>query len=190
MSRMSITMPISRRMSSPVRRRISILLRILGIDPGSRVTGFGVIETGSNGAVLVAHGCVRQSSEATFPARLGKIFSEIGAVIAAQAPDEMAIEDVFVSRNPSSALKLGQARGAAICAAASVGLGVWEYTPAKVKQAIVGRGRAEKRQIQHMVAVLLGIRDPLQADAADALGVALCHLHHRQSELRAARVRR
>lgn len=163
-------------------------MRILGIDPGSQITGFGVIDSDRKGAVLVAHGCVRQSAGTTFPARLAKIFAEIGAVIAAQAPDEMAIEDVFVSRNPGSALKLGQARGAAICAGASVGLGVWEYTPARVKQTIVGRGRAEKRQIQHMVAMLLGIREPLQADAADALGVALCHLHHRQSELRAARV--
>lgn len=163
-------------------------MRIIGIDPGSQVTGFGVIETGSNGATLVAHGCVRQQNGAAFPARLARIFSGIGEAIAAHAPDEMAVEDVFVSRNPGSALKLGQARGAAICAGASADLAVWEYTPAKVKQAIVGRGAAEKRQIQHMVGLLLGVQAPLQADAADALGVALCHFHHRQSELNTARV--
>lgn len=159
-------------------------MRIIGIDPGSQVTGFGVIETGRNGAALIAHGCIRQKTGADFPERLAHIFAELGAAIETYTPAEMAVEDVFVSRNPGSALKLGQARGAAVCAGASANLGVWEYTPAKVKQAIVGRGGADKRQIQHMVGMLLGVREPLQADAADALGVALCHLHHRQSELR------
>lgn len=152
------------------------------------MTGFGVIEAGRNGASLIARGCVRQTAGASFPDRLARIFAEVGDAIVAHGPDEMAVEDVFVSRNPGSALKLGQARGAAICAGASAELGVWEYTPARVKQAIVGRGGAEKQQIQHMVGMLLGVRGPLQADAADALGVALCHLHHRQSEHRTARV--
>lgn len=164
-------------------------MRIIGIDPGSRITGFGVIEASNNSAVLVAHGCVRQDADASFPQRLARIFAEVGEAVSLHAPDEMAIEDVFVSRNPGSALKLGQARGAAICAGASADLGVWEYTPSKVKQAIVGRGGAEKRQIQHMVGLLLGVSNALQADAADALGVALCHLHHRQSELRTVRVK-
>lgn len=163
-------------------------MRILGIDPGSVITGFGVIEARGDQATLVAVGCVRQAQGAAFPERLARIFREIGEVVATHQPQEMAVEDVFVSRNPASALKLGQARGAAICAGAAAGLGVWEYTPSRIKQAIAGRGGADKRQIQHMVGMLLGVREALQADAADALGVALCHLHHRQTELRRARV--
>jgi crossover junction endodeoxyribonuclease RuvC len=107
-------------------------------------------------------------------------------VIDQWSPEEMAVEDVFVSRNPASALKLGQARGAAICAGAAAGLAIAEYTPARIKQAIVGRGAADKRQIQHMVRILLNLREDLQADAADATAVALCHLHHRQTSERMA----
>ena len=113
-----------------------------------------------------------------FPARLGLIFERLSEVIDEYKPDEMAIENVFVSRNAASALKLGQARGASLCAAAARRIPVSEYTPTQVKQAIVGRGHADKKQIQHMVGVLLGVAGPLQADAADAGGVAICHAHH------------
>lgn len=164
--------------------------RILGIDPGSRVTGYGLIDGDAGRPVLVAHGCIRQPEGEPFPERLARIFAEVTAVIQAHDPAEMAIEDVFVSRNAASALKLGQARGAAICAGAAAGLPVAEYTPARVKQALVGRGGADKRQVAHMVGMLMGVREPLQADAADALAVAICHLHHRQTaERRPARVR-
>ncbi|MES1944427.1 crossover junction endodeoxyribonuclease RuvC [Salinisphaera sp. PC39] len=158
--------------------------RILGIDPGSVITGYGVIET-EGGASLCEAGCLRLP-DAPFPERLARIFDGLRAVIREWSPEEMAVEDVFVSRNPASALKLGQARGAAICAGAAAGLPIAEYSPAKIKQAIVGRGAADKRQVQHMVRMLLNVREPLQADAADAVAVALCHLHHRQTATRMA----
>lgn len=153
--------------------------RILGIDPGSVITGYGVIAADPRRPVLITAGCIRQRDGAPFPERLACIFRELGAVIAAYAPTEMAVEDIFVSRNPASALKLGQARGAAICAGAAAGLSIAEYTPAKVKQSLVGRGAADKQQVAYMVCLLLGRKQALQADAADALAVALCHLHHR-----------
>lgn len=158
--------------------------RILGIDPGSTITGFAVIDGGAEPKALVVD-CLRLP-RVGFPVRLGLIFERLREVIDAHAPDEMAIENVFMSRNAASALKLGQARGAAICAGAASGLAVSEYTPTQIKQAIVGRGHADKVQIQHMVGMLLGLRGPLQADAADAAAVALCHAHHAQT---AARVR-
>ncbi|MBS62637.1 crossover junction endodeoxyribonuclease RuvC [Salinisphaera sp.] len=158
------------------------MARILGIDPGSTVTGFAVIEGGAQPRSIVID-CIRLPREA-FPVRLGLIFERLSAVINEYRPDEMAIEDVFVSRNAASALKLGQARGAAICAGAANGLPVSEYTPTQIKQAIVGRGHADKKQIQHMVRVLLGVDSTLQADAADAAGVAVCHIHHSRSAAR------
>lgn len=162
--------------------------RIIGIDPGSTVTGYAVVDGGAAPRSLVID-CIRLP-RTDFPTRLGLIFDRLTAVIRDYQPDQMAVEDVFVSRNAASALKLGQARGAAICAGASAGLSVAEYTPTQVKQAIVGRGHADKRQIQHMVAMLLGAAGPLQADAADAAAVALCHAHHAHtgSRMRAARV--
>ena len=158
------------------------MARILGIDPGSTVTGFAVIEGASQPTVHVID-CIRLP-KADFPVRLGLIFERLSAVIAAYAPDEMAIENVFVSRNAASALKLGQARGAAICAGTANRLTIAEYTPTQIKQAIVGRGHADKVQIQHMIGLLLGVRGPLQADAADAAAVALCHAHHSQTAAR------
>lgn len=160
------------------------MARILGIDPGSVITGYGVIETAASPRLCEA-GCLRLP-DAPFPERLARIFSGLSAVIEEWSPEEMAVENVFVSRNAASALKLGQARGAAICAGAAAGLTIAEYSPAKIKQAIVGRGAADKRQIQHMVRVLLNLREDLQADAADATAVALCHLHHRQTAGRMA----
>lgn len=156
---------------------------MLGIDPGSRVTGFGVIETDGRHSRHVASGCIA-TEQADFPARLGDIFSGIRALVEQYAPDEVAVEQVFMAKNASSALKLGQARGAAISAAVGVGLPVYEYTPRAVKQAVVGTGGAEKVQVAHMVAVLLNYRERLAADQADALAVALCHAH--ASAVRAA----
>ena len=151
-------------------------MRILGIDPGSRFTGYGVIEVKGNDAVCVSHGVIKTGG-GEFPERLGIIFSGLCEVISEQQPDQVAVETVFLSRNPGSALKLGQARGAAVCAAISQGLKVAEYSPRSVKQAIVGKGSADKLQVSHMVCVLLGLKESPAEDAADALAVALCHQH-------------
>ncbi len=149
--------------------------RILGIDPGSRVTGYGIIDSDGRASRHVASGCIRVSG--ALPERLGEIFREVAALVEAHAPEHMAIESVFVSRNVDSALKLGQARGAAICAGVMAALPVAEYTPREIKLAVVGTGGADKEQIQHMVRMILNLREPPQADAADALAVALCHAH-------------
>lgn len=164
--------------------------RILGIDPGSTVTGFAVIDGGAHPTACVID-CLRLPS-ADFPTRLGLIFERITAVIGEWQPQQMAIENVFVSRNPASALKLGQARGAAICAGAAAGLVVSEYTPSQIKKAVVGRGQADKTQIQHMIGMLLAEGRRLQADAADAAAVALCHAHtaHTDSRMQSARTAR
>lgn len=157
--------------------------RILGIDPGSVITGYAVIEIQAQQARLISAQCLRLPKVA-LAERLGLIYHGIVAVIAELQPTEMAVEEVFVSRNPASAIKLGQARGAAICAGAAVYLPVAEYTPAKIKQSIVGRGAADKQQVQHMVRMLLNIKEKMQEDAADAAAVALCHWHHRQTAAR------
>ncbi|WP_423820719.1 crossover junction endodeoxyribonuclease RuvC [Salinisphaera sp. SPP-AMP-43] len=163
--------------------------RIIGIDPGSTITGYAVIDGGAAPKARVID-CIRLP-KADFPTRLGVIFDRLSEVIREYQPEQMAVENVFVSRNASSALKLGQARGAAICAGASAGLAVSEYTPTQVKQAIVGRGHADKAQIQHMIGMLLGATGRLQADAADAAAVALCHAHHAHTSgrMQAAQVR-
>jgi crossover junction endodeoxyribonuclease RuvC len=155
-------------------------MRILGIDPGSRFTGFGVIEVRADQAVTIDHGVIKAGS-GDFPERLGIIFSGIQQVIRDHLPEQVAVETVFVSHNVNSALKLGQARGAAISAAISMGLPVAEYSPRSIKQAIVGRGSADKTQVQHMVGVLLKNQAKMAEDAADALAVALCHQHTQQT---------
>jgi crossover junction endodeoxyribonuclease RuvC len=158
------------------------MIRILGIDPGSQRTGIGIIETDASGASRhVFHAALHLLDNDTFPLRLKQIFDEVCALIAEHRPSEVAIEKVFMARNPDSALKLGQARGAAICAVVHCGLPVTEYAPKEIKQAVVGGGGADKAQIQHMVGVLLNISTKLQADAADALAVALTHAHTRAS---------
>ncbi|MGH8125340.1 MAG: crossover junction endodeoxyribonuclease RuvC, partial [Rhodanobacteraceae bacterium] len=160
-------------------------LRILGIDPGSRHTGVGIIEADARGGLrCVFEATLAVGGEETFPARLKRIYDEISGIIGAHAPAEAAIERVFMARNPDSALKLGQARGAAICAAVGCGLPVSEYAPNVIKQAVVGKGHAGKEQVQHMVGILLNLRGPLQADAADALAIAITHAHLRASETR------
>ena len=155
------------------------VIRILGIDPGSVTTGVGIIDSDSKNSYLVFYGIVRTGG-GKIPARLKVILSDITELISHWQPHEVAIEDVFVGNNAMSALKLGQARGAAICAAVQVGLPVSEYSPCQVKQNIVGTGAATKEQMQHMVKSLLSIEvDKLQADAADALSIALCHSNSR-----------
>jgi crossover junction endodeoxyribonuclease RuvC len=152
------------------------MLRIIGIDPGSRITGFGLIDSDGMRSVHLEHGVIRLQGE-ELPPRLGEIFARVSELIEEHKPQVMAIEQVFVSKNPSSALKLGQARGAAICAAIQNGLAVAEYTPTRIKQSVVGTGRADKAQVQHMVKMILGLSENPQSDAADALAVALSHAH-------------
>lgn len=160
-------------------------IRILGIDPGSVRTGVGIVDAGPTGAAThVFHAALEVGGEGAFPLRLRRIFEELGAIIAQWRPQEIAIEKVYMSRNADSALKLGQARGAAICAVVARGLEVAEYAPSEIKQAVVGGGGADKAQVQHMVGVLLDLRGALQADAADALAVALTHAHTRATVTR------
>lgn len=156
--------------------RVVLLPRILGIDPGSRATGYGVIDSDGSRSRHVASGCIRTTGE-QFTERLGEIFLGIRQVIDAHQPDQVAIEQVFVSKNPSSALKLGQARGAAIAAAVTLSLPVHEYTPRSVKQALVGSGGADKEQVQHMIRILLSLQQKMGLDESDALAIALCHAH-------------
>ena len=158
---------------------------LLGIDPGSRYTGWGVIEHAGSKSRHIASGRLNVS-EGEMPQRLLKVLQGLREVITQYQPAEIAIEETFVNRaNAQSALVLGQARGAALCACAESGLPVAEYAAAQVKVAIAGNGRAEKEQVQHMVKVLLNLREKLVADASDALAVALCHAHVRGTRLRA-----
>ncbi|MBX2809709.1 MAG: crossover junction endodeoxyribonuclease RuvC [Cellvibrionaceae bacterium] len=149
---------------------------ILGIDPGSRKTGFGIIHYAGRRQHYIASGIVRLP-DAALPERLQIIFSSICQIIDEYQPQQMAIEQVFMSKSAGSALKLGQARGAAIVAATSMGLNVAEYEARKIKQSVVGHGAADKHQVQHMVQQLLQLSTVLKEDAADALAVALCHGH-------------
>ena len=159
------------------------MTRILGIDPGSVVMGYGIIEQEAGALRYVSSGCLRLPAT-DLPQRLHTIYKEVGELIRKHAPDVSAVEQVFVDRNVASAIKLGHARGAAICAIASAGLPVNEYTPAIIKQALVGNGRAEKQQVQHMVKLLLSLQGRLQADAADALAVAICHANMSATQAR------
>ena len=161
------------------------MVSILGIDPGSRCTGYGIIHDGVKGPVLVAYGVIRTDTD-DFPTRLKQIYDGIHQVAREHRPTELAIEKAFMARNADSALKLGQARGAAICAGMNAGLPVFEYAARQIKLALVGKGSAEKSQVQHMVRFLLGVQETLPGDASDALGIAMCHIHHRQTHLRMA----
>jgi len=149
-------------------------MRILGIDPGSRKTGYGVIDTADGHISYVASGCISMVDQ-DLPNRLKTIFEGMQALIATYEPREMAIEKVFMHRNADSALKLGQARGAAICAVVIQTIPVHEYSATQIKQSVVGSGHAQKNQIQHMMKVLLELNDIPQSDAADALATAYCH---------------
>ena len=152
------------------------MIKILGVDPGSRKTGFGVITYSAGKSLYVSSGVIKMHLEKTLPQRLSTIFSSLQEVIDTYRPDHFVIESVFLSKNASSALKLGQARGAAIVAATEKGLPIYEYEARKVKQSVVGNGAADKVQVQHMVSSLLKLESSPQEDAADALAVALCHI--------------
>ena len=159
------------------------MTRILGIDPGSRVTGYGIVDQDGQSISYIASGCIRTNSR-SFPERLGIIFSGIGTVMDEYRPDQIAVEQVFMNKNADSALKLGQARGAAICAAVTRALPVAEYAPREIKLAVVGKGGAAKDQVQHMVCVLLSLSGSPPSDAADALAVAICHGHVQSTQQR------
>ena len=162
-------------------------VRIIGVDPGSRLTGFGVVDAGGTRLHHVASGFVR-AGDGDWSDRLRRIFEELGAIMDSHAPRELAIEKVFLHRNPSSALKLGQARGVAILAGALRSLPVHEYSPNEIKQAVTGKGHASKEQIQYMTKVLLSLREPPQTDQADALAVAICRAHLRTATERRERM--
>lgn len=154
-----------------------MITRILGIDPGSRITGFGIIERQRQKSVYVTSGCIRTQSK-LMPQRLQEIYTGLTQIIEQYQPTISAIEQVFVHRNVASALKLGQARGVAILACVQHNLTVHEYAPTQIKQAVVGNGHAEKIQVQQMVKILLSLSKMPQVDAADGLAAALCHAHH------------
>lgn len=165
------------RAATPITRP-AVKVRILGVDPGSRRTGFGVIECQGTDYVHVAHGCLNVGS-AVMTERLRLIFDGLQSLIDEHQPAEVAVERVFVNRNVESALKLGQARGAALCAVPR-GLPVFEYAPRAIKLALVGSGGAEKSQVSHMITTLLRLSGRIGPDASDALAVAVCHAHSRR----------
>ncbi len=164
-------------------------MKIFGIDPGSERTGYGCVETDGSRHRIVTCGAIGSSAFATFPEKLLTIHTRLASLIDACRPDAVAVESVFYASNVRSALKLGHARGVAMLAAAEAGVPVVEYTPAEIKRAVVGYGRAEKHQVQRMVKLILGLAQaPSPHDAADALAVAICHLHT-QGSIRAAAAR-
>ena len=156
---------------------------IFAIDPGSRITGYGIVRQEGRTLTYLGSGCIRTNGE-DFPSRLKLIYSGVSAIITQFQPDCLAIEQVFMAKNADSALKLGQARGVAIVAAINLALPVFEYAARQVKQTVVGSGAAEKTQVQYMVRTLLKLPANPQADAADALAIAITHCHLRQNALR------
>ena len=159
--------------------------RVLGIDPGLNATGYGVISTSSNRLKHMVNGQIKTSSDDPLPVRLACIFNEMSELVNTWQPTMVAAESVFVHRNVSSALKLGQARGAALVACARFDLPIAEYTPTRIKQTLTGRGRADKEQVRYMIQTLLNMRTAVQSlDASDALAVAVCHWHHVSATVR------
>jgi crossover junction endodeoxyribonuclease RuvC len=154
-------------------------MKILGIDPGSRTTGYGLIETQGNRLRHIDNGIITMPATAALADRLKTIYDGVARIIGEFAPDAVAVEQVFLAKNPHAALVLGHARGAAMLAAVNAGLAVHEYSALQVKSAVVGYGRAGKPQVQQMVKALLNLPEVAQEDAADALGVAICHAHSR-----------
>lgn len=150
--------------------------RILGIDPGSRTTGYGLIDTDGRHSLRLASGCIRVGHQ-PWPDRLGLIFDAISELVATHRPHEMAVEQLIFARDPTAALKIGQARGAVLCAALKGGVLVHEYSPKSVKLAVVGTGGADKRQVQEMIRLLLALPEAPAEDEADALAIAVCHAH-------------
>lgn len=155
-------------------------MRILGIDPGSRATGYGLIEQQGNRLLHLDNGAIMTRSNAPLAERLALIYDQLEELIKKHGPDAVAVEQVFVAKNPASALKLGHARGVALLAGVKAGLPVSEYTALQVKSAVVGYGRASKQQVQQMTRTLLCLPEIAQEDAADALAVAICHAHSHQ----------
>jgi crossover junction endodeoxyribonuclease RuvC len=153
-------------------------MRVLGIDPGTVVTGWGIVEFRDRKFYHIANGCVRTQAKTPLPERLGNIFKSLSNIIAEYQPTIASVEEVFVSRNVQSALKLGHARGVAIAAISQGGLPVHEYTALQVKKSVVGYGRAEKFQVQEMVKILLSLPKTAPEDASDALAVAMCHINN------------
>jgi crossover junction endodeoxyribonuclease RuvC len=162
-----------------VPRYTALHMRVLGIDCGGAYTGYGVVEMHETGKLFcLTCGAIKLSPREALPRRLSRIFTQLGEIIAQHQPDQVAIEDVFYALNVKSALRLGQVRGVAMLAAASAGLQVAEYSPLTIKSSVVGYGRAEKQQVQHMVTRLLELSIPPEPmDASDALAIAICHLH-------------
>jgi crossover junction endodeoxyribonuclease RuvC len=169
----------------PVAASPALPRRVLGLDPGSLRTGYGIVDCSGNRETHVASGCVRASGASLAP-RLRLIHEQVLALVQQYRPDEVAIERVFMHRNADSALKLGQARGAALSAAVACGAAVYEYAPRAIKLAVVGTGAADKAQVAHMVQVLLAIGKPATADVSDALAIALCHAQSRRTAGRLA----
>ncbi len=160
------------------------MIRAIGIDPGSRCTGYGIVEGDGTHLRHVANGALRISPGLLFPDRLKIIYGQLMTIIDDNRPECMAVEDVFFAKNVKSALRLGQARGAAILAGVNSGLVVYEYSALQIKQAVVGYGKAGKNQVMEMIRYLFGLRDSIDPNAADALAVAVCHLNTRSSRLR------
>ncbi len=153
-------------------------MRVLGVDPGTLTSGYGIVAEEDHKIFHVVSGGISPSANQPFPKRLKKIYEELEKIIGKYKPHVVAIEDLFVSKNIKSALKLGHARGVAILAAMNAGIPVFEYAPLEVKQALVGNGKADKKQVQFMVKTLLDLQKvPHPADAADALAAAICHIH-------------
>jgi crossover junction endodeoxyribonuclease RuvC len=176
----SLSNPAIKNQKSKIKNAIySALMRVLGIDPGSEITGWGVIEGDGRHYRLVAFGCIRAAASLKFPTRLLKICNGLEEVIAEHNPNACAIEDAFLATNVKVSMKLGQVRGVAMLCAERAALEIHEYAPRLVKQTVAGYGNAEKQQVQEMVRVLLSLKSaPHPHDAADALAVAICHFHH------------
>ncbi|MEW5949360.1 MAG: crossover junction endodeoxyribonuclease RuvC [Thermodesulfobacteriota bacterium] len=152
-------------------------MRVLGIDPGSIVTGFAILEKGNNGLIHVHSGAIRPSARESFAVRLKGIYRSLQTVINNFEPDDVAIEGVFLAKNPQSAIKLSHVRGVTMLASAEAGLEIYEYSPRAVKLAVVGYGQASKEQVQKMVQALVSLKEMPSPDTADALAVAICHIH-------------
>jgi crossover junction endodeoxyribonuclease RuvC len=152
-------------------------MRVLGIDPGSRITGYGIIDSLGNRLIHVDNGAIFTDVKKDFPFRLHRIYLELTGIIERYQPETMAVENIFFGKSVQSALKLGQARGAAIVAGVNAGLPVFEYSALQVKQAVVGHGKSAKVQVQQMLKALLNLPEIAQEDASDALAVAVCHAH-------------
>jgi crossover junction endodeoxyribonuclease RuvC len=152
-------------------------MKILGVDPGSRVTGYGIIEKSFKGLAVVGYGEIKPPKNASLTTALASVYEALSRLIVEMKPDAMAVEDIFYGKNVQSLIKLGHIRGVTLLAGAQQGITVYEYTPLEIKKAVVGYGRAEKSQVQAMVKAILQLRETPTADAADALAVAICHAH-------------